>query len=36
MNADRWTRRDLLGRATCAAAAGTALPWMATVREARA
>jgi Fe-Mn family superoxide dismutase len=36
MNADRWTRRDLMGRATVAAAAGTALGWIGAVRAARA
>jgi Fe-Mn family superoxide dismutase len=36
MNADRWTRRDVMGRATLAAAAGTALGWLGAVRAARA
>lgn len=35
MNADHMTRRDILGRATFAAAAGTALAWMGKVRSAR-
>lgn len=36
MNASRWTRRDLLGRATTASVAATAVGWLGAVRSARA
>jgi len=36
MDANRWTRRDLLGNATFAGAAAAAATWLGAVREARA